>query len=111
MLVRSMPMPAGRICWAQTFGGGMRSGWTLAVRQQIPSRIWPLVERQDLLLRLQRVFVGEVVGREQHGQRVVDEVQLLQAQDRLAVGIEVVAVGIGDPVDRVARLSPRFRGR
>ncbi len=50
-------------------------------------------QREHLLLGLQRVFVGQVVGREQHGQRIVDEMQLLQRQDRLAFGVEVEAVG------------------
>ena len=111
MLVRSMPMPFGRICWAQTFSGGMRSGWTLALRQQIALADLAVGQREDLLLRLQRVLVSQVVGREQHRQRIVDEVQLLQAEDRLAVGIEVVAVGIGDAVDGTAGRAPRFRDR
>ena len=45
----------------------------------------------------------EVVGGEQDGQRIVDEVQLLQAEDRLALDVEVEAVGVGDAVDGGAR--------
>ena len=48
-------------------------------------------QREYLLLRLERILVGQIVRREQHGQRVVDEVQLLQAEDRLALDVEVVA--------------------
>ena len=67
-------------------------------------------EREDLLLGLQRVLVREVVGGEQHGERIVDEVQLLQAQDGLAVVVQVEAVRIVDAVDRGARLWRRSPG-
>ena len=104
MFVRSMPTPSGRICCAQTLRGGKRSGCTLADRQQMPFANLAVGEGKDLLLRLQRVLVGEVVGSEQHGERIVDEVQLLQAEDRLAIGIEIVAVCVGDAVDGVSGL-------
>ena len=62
-------------------------------------------QSEYLLLGLQRILVGKIVRREQDGQRIVDEVQLLQAQHRLAFNVKVVTVGISDAVDRIAGLG------
>ena len=62
-------------------------------------------ERQNLLLWLDRIFVRQVVRGEQYGERIVDEVQLLQRKDRLALTVEVEAVRVGDAVNRRARLG------
>ena len=61
-------------------------------------------QRQHLLLRLQRILVRQIVRRVQQRQRIVDEVELLQAEDRLTVLVEVVALRIGDAVDGIPGL-------
>ena len=69
------------------FVGGRRCGCTFAERQQIPSRIWPLVSARTCCFGCTRIFVREVVGREEHGERIVDEVQLLERKDGLALAV------------------------
>ena len=67
---------------------------------------------QDLLLRLRaRTCGSRSFGVNSDGDRVVDELQLLQAQDRLAVAVEVEAVRVRDAVHRRSRAARRSRGR
>jgi len=98
MLARSIPKPVGRICCAHTFcavGARLQVGRAPADRfDQLGVR-----QRQHLQLRLQRILVRQIVRRVQQRQRIVDEVELLQAEDRLTVLVEVVALRIGDAVD------------
>ena len=91
------------------FVGGSRCGCTFAERQQMPSWIWPLVSARTCCFGCSGYLCVRSFGREQHGERIVDEVQLLQARDWLALDVDVDVVGQVTPFTVVARLRDDLR--
>ena len=112
MLGRSMYQPSGKfLLRADVVRRGSRPSCTMVRAPADAFLDLTVGQRQHLLFRLQRVFVRQVVGREQDGQRIVDEMQLLQRQDRLAFDIQVEALRIGNAVHGFAGLGDDFADR